>query len=125
MKCTLLQEHVCCMLLEQYAFQIWSWSIFDLQYSSRLLMVHLDHMSSQNLKKKGHLPAYSVVYSDFNVYFTVTGCIKVYLEMVLQYIYSCTKCLSDMMMYLLSHPVVVNIRMNEIYNWNFNYYCNL
>ena len=35
LKCTLLQEHV-------YAFQIWSWSIFNLEYSSRLLMVQ-DH----------------------------------------------------------------------------------
>ena len=30
------------MLLEQYAFQTWSWSIFNLKYSSRLLMVQ-DH----------------------------------------------------------------------------------
>ena len=30
------------MLLEQYVFQIWSWSIFNLEYSSRLLMVQ-DH----------------------------------------------------------------------------------
>ena len=27
-KCTLLQEHVSYMLLEQYAFQIWSWTIW-------------------------------------------------------------------------------------------------
>ena len=39
----LLQEHICYMLLEQCAFQIWSWSIFDLEYSSRLLMVQ-DHI---------------------------------------------------------------------------------
>ena len=31
------------MLLEQYAFQIWSWSIFDLENSLRLWMVE-DHM---------------------------------------------------------------------------------
>ena len=30
---------VCYMLLEQNAFQMWSWSIFNLEYSSRLLMV--------------------------------------------------------------------------------------
>ena len=39
LNCTLLQENVCYMLLEQYAFQIWSWSIFNLECSSRLLMV--------------------------------------------------------------------------------------
>ena len=51
------------MLLEQCAFQIWSWSIFDLKYSSRLSMVQdhtvltvLEHMvlaisQGQNLKK--------------------------------------------------------------------------
>ena len=31
------------MLMEQCAFQVWSWSIFDLLCSSRLLMVQ-DHM---------------------------------------------------------------------------------
>ena len=44
------------MLLEQCAFQIWFWNIFDLEYSSRLLMVQdhmaLDHQSpGQNLTK--------------------------------------------------------------------------
>ena len=38
LKCTLLQGHVCHMLLEHYAFQMWSWSIFNLEYSSRLLI---------------------------------------------------------------------------------------
>ena len=33
----MLQDHVCHMLLEQCAFQIRSWSTFDLEYSSRLL----------------------------------------------------------------------------------------
>ena len=77
LKCTLLQEHVCSMLLEHYAFQIWSWRIFNLEYSSRLLMVEdhkfqivqdhmvqynmvLDHKLSQNIKKAvrnvGQLP---------------------------------------------------------------------
>ena len=37
---TLLQEHYCYMLLD--AFQIWFWSIFHLEYSSRLLMIQ-DH----------------------------------------------------------------------------------
>ena len=37
--CTLFQEHVCYMFLEQCAFQIWSWLIFDLECSSRSLMV--------------------------------------------------------------------------------------
>ena len=32
MKFTLLQEHVCYMLLEQCAFQIWSWSISNLEF---------------------------------------------------------------------------------------------
>ena len=42
----MLQDHIKlhtalgeCLLLEQYAFQIWSWSIFNLECSSRLLMV--------------------------------------------------------------------------------------
>ena len=39
-----LQEHIANMLLEQYAFQIWSWSIFNLENSFRLLMVQ-DHKS--------------------------------------------------------------------------------
>ena len=45
LKCTLLLKHVCYMLLEQYAYQIryGSWSIFNLEYSSRSLMVQ-DHM---------------------------------------------------------------------------------
>ena len=42
LKSTLLQEHIGNMLLEQSAFQIWSWSIFDLENSFRLLMVR-DH----------------------------------------------------------------------------------
>ena len=37
------QEHVCYMLLEQFTFQIWFRSIFDFEYSSRLLMVQ-DHI---------------------------------------------------------------------------------
>ena len=38
LKGTLVQEHICYMLLDQCAFQIWSWtwSIFDLKYFSRL-----------------------------------------------------------------------------------------
>ena len=43
LECTLFQEHVCNMVLEQYAFQIWSWNIFNLEYSSRLSMIQ-DHM---------------------------------------------------------------------------------
>ena len=39
LKSTLLQEHRANMFLEQCAFQIWSWSIFDSGNSSRLLMV--------------------------------------------------------------------------------------
>ena len=70
MKCTLLQEQVCYMLLEQYAFQIWSWSIFSLEYSSRLLMVQdhkvpmfqdhmvLDHKSRPKCQKNE--PDYSI-----------------------------------------------------------------
>ena len=58
LKCILLQEHVyvCYILLEQYAFQIWSWSIFNLKYSPRLLMVQdhmsLDHKSRPKSQKK-------------------------------------------------------------------------
>ena len=37
--CTLFQEHVCYVLLEECAFQIWSWLLFDLECSSRSLMV--------------------------------------------------------------------------------------
>ena len=47
-KSTLLQEHIANMPLMQCAFQIWTWSIFDLEYSFRLLMVQhhmvLDHI---------------------------------------------------------------------------------
>ena len=45
LKSILLQEHIANMLMEQCAFQIWSWSIFDLENSFRLLMVqdHMDH----------------------------------------------------------------------------------
>ena len=44
------------MLLEQYAFQIWSWSISNLEYSSRLVMVQdpngpEPYGRGQNLKK--------------------------------------------------------------------------
>ena len=39
----LLQEQIANMLLEQYAFQIWCWSLFDLEGSSRLLITQ-DHM---------------------------------------------------------------------------------
>ena len=60
LKSTLLQEHVCYMLLEQYAFQIWSWSIFNLEYFSRLLMVQdhkvlmvLDHTIRTKSHKSG------------------------------------------------------------------------
>ena len=58
-KSTLLHEHVCYMLLEQYAFQVWSWSIFNLEYSSRLLMVR-DHkvLMVQNLGPYGPWPYY-------------------------------------------------------------------
>ena len=28
------------MLLEQYAFQIWSWSIFDLEYFFKIIMAY-------------------------------------------------------------------------------------
>ena len=64
LKCTLLQEHVCYMLLEQYAFQIWSWGILNLKYSSIFLMVQghkvlmvqehmvLDHKSEAKMSKK-------------------------------------------------------------------------
>ena len=38
----LLQEHIANMLLEQCAFQIWSWIIFDLENSFRLWMIQ-DH----------------------------------------------------------------------------------
>ena len=37
LKCTLPQEHVFYMLLGQCSFQILSWSIFNLEYSSALL----------------------------------------------------------------------------------------
>ena len=43
LKCTLLQEYVCYIFLEQCTFEIWSWCIFILKYSSRLLIVQ-DHM---------------------------------------------------------------------------------
>ena len=52
-------EDVCYMLLEQYAFQIWSWSIFDLEYSSRLLMVQ-DHMCT--VTSKGCICRYSGIH---------------------------------------------------------------
>ena len=45
LKNIMLQEHIANMLLEQCAFQIWSWSIFDLENSFILLMV-LDHKST-------------------------------------------------------------------------------
>ena len=35
----IIWKNVCYMLLEQYAFHIWSWSILNLEYSSRLWMV--------------------------------------------------------------------------------------
>ena len=63
LKSTLFQEHIIAnMLLEQCAFQIRSWSIFDLQHSVRLLMVqdHMvleqmvqDHMVLAKISKKG------------------------------------------------------------------------
>ena len=31
---------VCCMLLEQYVFQIWFWWISNLEYSSRSLIIN-------------------------------------------------------------------------------------
>ena len=37
MECALLQEHVCYMVLEQWAFQIWSWSIFDLRVLLKII----------------------------------------------------------------------------------------
>ena len=36
LKSILLKEHIANMLLEQCAFQIWSWSIFDLENFFRL-----------------------------------------------------------------------------------------
>ena len=71
LKGTLLQVHIANMLLKHYAFEIWSWVIFDLEYSCRLLIVQdhmvlehmvqdymvLDHESSENLLKAGSLKA--------------------------------------------------------------------
>ena len=59
------------MLLEQYAFQIWSWSIFDLENSLRLWMVEdhkvlmildhmvLDHKSRPKSHKSGETALHS------------------------------------------------------------------
>ena len=55
MKKILFQEHITNML--PYAFQMWSWSIFDLENSFRLLMVQhhtvlfLDHKSGPKSQK--------------------------------------------------------------------------
>ena len=52
-------------------FQIWSWSIFDLEYSSRLLMVQdhmvqeqmiLDHMSRPKSQKKKACQPVFIIY---------------------------------------------------------------
>ena len=64
LKFTLLQEQVYHMVLEQYAFQVWSWNISNLEYSSRLSMVQnykvlmvqdhkvLDHKSGPKSQKR-------------------------------------------------------------------------
>ena len=59
----MLQAHVCYMPLEQYAFQLWSWSIFDFKNSSRLLMVqnHMVISWGQNLKKADWAKVISVI----------------------------------------------------------------
>ena len=63
LKLTLVQEHVCYMLLVQCWFQIWPWSIFDLEYSSRLLKVQ-DHMVQDHIiRPKSHKSYHSTWYS--------------------------------------------------------------
>ena len=59
LKIILLQEHVANMLLEQCAFQIWPWSIFDSDNSFRLWMVQdlkvlmvQNHMVEAKITKK-------------------------------------------------------------------------
>ena len=48
LKSTLLQEYIAHMLLEYCAFQIWSWTTFDVENSFRLLMVQ-DHMVLEHM----------------------------------------------------------------------------
>ena len=52
---SLLKEHVCSMLLEQYAFQIWFWSIFNVGHPSRSLMAH-GHMVLEETVQKHMVP---------------------------------------------------------------------
>ena len=49
------------MLLEQCAFQIWSWSTFNLQYSSKLLFRAVSQ--DQNLQKA---PYHGQIYDTAN-----------------------------------------------------------